>query len=56
MSAFNEISSKDYLYEGKHFYIVNDKYPVSPGHLLIISKYDKIDYSKGKKVNVTKSI
>jgi diadenosine tetraphosphate (Ap4A) HIT family hydrolase len=32
------------LHIGKHFFIIEDSYPVSPGHLLIISKKSKKDY------------
>jgi len=29
---------KDILYDTEHFYIKLDKYPVNPGHMLVISK------------------
>ncbi|MEX2409892.1 MAG: HIT family protein, partial [Candidatus Paceibacterota bacterium] len=32
------------LYQSKHFFIVPDKYPVSEGHLLIISKQNRLDF------------
>ena len=41
---FSEISEDEWLYESNHFFIVEDKYPVSPGHLLIISKRNRTDF------------
>ena len=32
------------LFRGEHFFIIRDGYPVSPGHLLIISNQLKKDY------------
>ena len=32
------------IHVGKHFFIIEDNYPVSPGHLLIISNKEKTDY------------
>lgn len=44
MSVFFSISKTDYLIEGNYFFVIKDKYPVSPGHLLIITKTLKKDY------------
>ena len=44
MSIFSEIPEKDYLVHTKHFFVIYDRYPVSPGHLLIISKEEKENY------------
>ena len=44
MSVFNNIKKENYLFEGDNFFLIRDKYPVSPGHTLIISKQEKIDY------------
>ena len=44
MSIFKNISNTDYLFENEHFFCIWDKYPVSPGHLLIISKREASDY------------
>ena len=44
MSVFSQILNKEYLFEGEHFFVIYDRYPVSPGHLLIISKNDKHDF------------
>lgn len=44
MSVFEAISAGEYLYETKQFFLIFDKYPVSPGHILIISKTLKPDY------------
>ena len=32
------------LYKGKQFFLIKDGFPVSPGHILIISNKEKIDY------------
>jgi diadenosine tetraphosphate (Ap4A) HIT family hydrolase len=44
MSVFAEIKKESYLFESKYFFMVYDSYPVSEGHLLIISKENKPDY------------
>lgn len=44
MSVFKTISEDRVLYRGSHFFIIRDGYPVSPGHLLIISNELKTDY------------
>ena len=44
MSVFSQIPNKEYLFAGEHFFAIYDRYPVSPGHLLIISKNDKQDF------------
>ena len=44
MSVFSNIPEERIIYESNHFIIIEDKYPVSPGHLLIISKSDCVDY------------
>lgn len=44
MSVFLDIPKEQYLFEGEHFFVILDKYPVSPGHALIISKEPRLDY------------
>lgn len=44
MSAFSAIPSDYYILENEYFYAVYDKYPVSQGHALIISKQEKSDF------------
>lgn len=44
MSVYDVIPPEKRLYENKYFYVVADKYPVSPGHLLIVSKLERRDY------------
>lgn len=44
MSVFSEISQGEKLYEGEFFFLIYDRYPVSPGHILIISNDEKTDY------------
>lgn len=44
MSVFTNISEDRVIYRNESFFIIYDAYPVSPGHVLIISKEDKLDY------------
>ena len=44
MSVFLEIPEKDKIYQSKNFFIIYDRYPVSPGHILIISNKLKRDF------------
>jgi len=38
MSVFDDVPAGSRLYEDDHFFIIRDGFPVSPGHLLIVSK------------------
>ncbi len=44
MSVFSNIKEEKKLYQGENFFIIFDSYPVSPGHILIISNKEKSDY------------
>lgn len=44
MSVFFEIPEERVIHRGKFFFLIEDKYPVSPGHILIISNEEKADY------------
>lgn len=44
MSVFNELSKERIVFEGDFFFIIEDGFPVSPGHLLIISRDLKKDF------------
>jgi len=44
MSVFQQIDSQRYVFETDYFFAIYDRFPVSPGHLLIISKTLKLDY------------
>ncbi len=44
MSVFLEISDDDKIYTGVNFFLIKDRFPVSPGHILIISNYLKKDF------------
>ena len=44
MSVFTTLPEDKILHQGKHFFLIYDGYPVSPGHILIISKEVKPDY------------
>jgi diadenosine tetraphosphate (Ap4A) HIT family hydrolase len=59
MVDFSSISEERKIYKGSHFFIIKDLYPVSPGHLLIISNEVKRDYSslsEEEKINLTATI
>ena len=44
MSVFSEINDEEYVFESEYFFAIYDRYPVSPGHLLIISKSEKENF------------
>ena len=44
MSVFLQIQEKDKIYKGEIFFLIYDRYPVSPQHVLIISNKLKKDY------------
>ena len=44
MEDFTEISENKILFRGHKFFIIRDSFPVSPGHLLVISKFLRKDY------------
>ena len=44
MSVFSDVHVSDYLLESDFFYVIYDKYPVSKGHALIVSKKVKTDF------------
>jgi diadenosine tetraphosphate (Ap4A) HIT family hydrolase len=44
MSVFLQIPKESILYKDNYFFIIKDKYPVSPGHCLIISNELRVDY------------
>lgn len=44
MSVFENIPEERKLYQGTYFFLMYDAYPVSPGHMLIVSNKPKIDY------------
>ena len=59
MSVFLEIPEEKKIYCNEYFFIIKDSYPVSPGHLLIISNEIKTDYfslSEIEKFHLTKTI
>jgi diadenosine tetraphosphate (Ap4A) HIT family hydrolase len=43
-SVFSDISKTEWLGDSRYFFILPDKYPVSSGHLLIISKENRSDF------------
>jgi diadenosine tetraphosphate (Ap4A) HIT family hydrolase len=44
MENFANVSEEKILYKGDHFFIIRDSFPVSHGHLLIISNESRKDY------------
>ena len=44
MSVFLEINNEDKIYSGVNFFLIKDRFPVSPGHVLIISNNLKKDF------------
>lgn len=44
MSIFLELAQERVTYQGNHFFMMYDGFPVSPGHILIISKDVKPDF------------
>ena len=43
-SIFTKLREERTLFETDHFFVIEDGYPVSPGHLLVISKELKPDF------------
>jgi diadenosine tetraphosphate (Ap4A) HIT family hydrolase len=52
MKSFEEIPEDKILFRGKSFFIMQDSFPVSPGHLLIISNSKKENYFELNKQEV----
>jgi diadenosine tetraphosphate (Ap4A) HIT family hydrolase len=44
MSIFAQKSKSEWLYENQHYFVIEDGYPVSFGHMLIVSKREVVDY------------
>ena len=43
-SIFTKLREERTLFATEHFFVIEDGYPVSPGHLLVISKEPKPDF------------
>ena len=43
-SIFTKLREERSLFETEHFFVIEDGFPVSPGHLLVISKELKPDF------------
>jgi diadenosine tetraphosphate (Ap4A) HIT family hydrolase len=56
MSVFNAITKEEKVYSGDYFIMIYDRYPVSPGHILIISndssKINFFDLSNEEKLEL----
>jgi diadenosine tetraphosphate (Ap4A) HIT family hydrolase len=44
IKSFLEIPQDRIIYRNEYFFIIKDAFPVSPGHMLIISNDVKVDY------------
>lgn len=44
MKDFTELPEERIIHKNEHFFIIKDAFPVSPGHLLIISNEVRKDY------------
>ena len=59
MKNFLEVLENDIIYKNEYFFIIKDKYPVSPGHVLIISnllKENFFELSQTEKENLSFTI
>jgi len=59
MKSFLEIPQERIIFKNNFFFIIKDGFPVSPGHLLIISNELKLDYfelSNDEKANLNEVI
>ena len=50
MKSFLEMSQDRIIYQNEYFFIINDAFPVSPGHMLIVSNQIKVDYFELSKI------
>lgn len=53
MSVFLNITEDRIIHRGKYFFLIKDMYPVSPGHVLIISNDLKKDYFELNEIEIT---
>ncbi len=44
MKDFLSVDQATIMYESEYFFVIEDRFPVSPGHCLIVSKALKEDY------------
>lgn len=59
MSVFSKIENEKIIYKGENFFLIKDSYAVSPGHILIISNKEKLDYfqlNKKERIELTELI
>ena len=59
MKDFNSTQAKDILFKNEYFFIIKDSFPVSPGHLLIISNLVKTNFfelTKEEQLNLNEVI
>ncbi len=43
-TVFSQIPVEQIIHQGKYFFLIRDRYPVSEGHTLIISNQEKMDF------------
>ncbi len=56
MNNFLELDKSIRIFENEYFFIIRDKFPVSPGHLLIITKelrQDFFELTENERTNLT---
>ena len=59
MSVFSNIEQNRILHKGNNFFLIKDGFPVSPGHILIISNEEKLDYfelERNERIELTELI
>lgn len=59
MSVFLQIDDNDKVFQNEHFFMIYDRYPVSPGHLLIITnqlRKDFFDLNKEERLGLVEMI
>jgi diadenosine tetraphosphate (Ap4A) HIT family hydrolase len=56
MSLFLDIPASQYIHESEHFFMIYDRFPVAPGHILIITNRLCPDYfslTEAEKIELT---
>lgn len=59
MSVFSNIPPEEFVFESSLFFCIYDRFPVSKGHILIISKAQKSDFfdlSEEERIDLQKCI
>lgn len=43
-SVFDQVPVEQHVIQGNYFFVIQDRYPVSPGHCLIVSREPHLDF------------